>query len=631
MRQVRVVGKLLGVAVLLWCGAPAGAATVAQVLAFTPRQPGVDYSTPKAEEQAACKVESFKGPKGAPPGASGWLLRDPQGLPLRRFYDSNGDNKVDVWSYYKDGVEVYREIDSKFTGKADQYRWLNGAGSRWGIDADGDGHIDSWKAITPEEISQEILQAVITHDFNRLQAVMVSDAELQDLPSAVASTIRELRKGAAAKFQATCTKLSGLGDKTRWLHLETLTPQCQPAEQTGARADYVKYPNATILCETAGKNEWLQTGEIVQVAPGAWRVTDAPSPGLAETVEDSGAVAGTKIVDKELQGLLEQLKALDDKAPTKGGDGSGPNQALASYHLQRADLLERVVAKAKPEEREPWIRQVADALSTAASSSPATDHAALTRLASLEKQVVPAMPGTNLAAYVAYRNLSAEYALKLAQKDAPFAKIQEDWLAQLAKFVQSYPRAPDTADALLQLGMVSEFVGKEIEAKKWYQQLAANFGDTPLAAKGRGAIERLDLEGKQLKLSGPVLGSNQTFDLQQKRGKVVVVYYWASWNGQCVGDFAKLKLLLDSYGDKGLDLVTVNLDSTPEEAQAYLSKAPAPGTHLYQAGGLDSPLAVQYGVMGLPNLFLVNGEGKVLSRTVQIANLEDVVKTHLKK
>jgi thiol-disulfide isomerase/thioredoxin len=627
MRQVRVVGKLLGV-LLLCCGAaPAGAATVAQVLAFTPRQPGIDYSTPKPEEQAACKVEVVKAGRG-----SGWLLRDGQGLPLRRFFDSNGDNKVDVWSYYKDGVEVYREIDSKFSGKADQYRWLGGGGSRWGIDADGDGKIDSWKTITPEELSQEILQAVITHDFNRLQAVMVSDAELQDLPAAAATTVRELRKGAAAKFQATCTKLSGLGDKTHWLHLETLTPQCQPADQTGARADYLKYPNATILCETAGKNEWLQTGEIVQVAPGAWRVIDAPSPGLAETVEDSGgAVAGTKIVDKDLQALLEQLKALDDKAPTKGGDSSGPNQALASYHLQRADLLERVVARAKPEEREPWIRQVADALSTAASSSTATDHTALTRLASLEKQIVPAMAGTNLAAYVAYRNLSAEYALKLAQKDAPFAKIQEDWLAQLAKFVQTYPHAPDTADALLQLGMVSEFVGKEIEAKKWYQQLATSFADNPLAAKGRGALERLDLEGKQLKLSGPVLGSNQTFDLQQKRGKVVVVYYWASWNGQCVGDFAKLKLLLDSYSDKGLDLVTVNLDSTPEEAQAYLSKAPAPGTHLYQAGGLDSPLAVQYGVMGLPNLFLVNAEGKVLSRTVQIANLEDVVKTHLKK
>jgi thiol-disulfide isomerase/thioredoxin len=462
---------------------------------------------------------------------------------------------------------------------------------------------------------------------------MVSDAELQDLPAAEATKIRELRKGAAAKFQATAAKLAGLTDKTHWLHLETLTPQCQPADLTGARADYVKYPNATVLCETAGKNEWLQTGEIVRVAADAWRVIDAPSPGLAETVDDGGAggvAAGTKIVDKDLQALLEQLKGLDDKAP-HGGDSSGPNPVLASYHLQRADLLERIVAKAKPEEREPWIRQVADALSTAASSSPPTERTALSRLASLEKQIVPAMPGSNLAGYVAYRNLSADYALKLAQKDAPFAKIQEDWLVQLAKFVQSYPHAPDTADALLQLGMVSEFVGKESEAKKWYQQLAGNFADSPLAAKGKGAIERLDLEGKQLKLSGPVLGSNQTFDIQQKRGKVVVVYYWASWNGQCVGDFAKLKLLLDTYGDKGLDLVTVNLDSTPEEALAYLSKAPAPGTHLYQPGGLDSPLATQYGVMGLPNLFLVNAEGKVLSRTVQIANLEDVVKTHLKK
>lgn len=36
-----------------------------------------------------------------------------------RFVDTNGDNVVDQWSYYKDGVEVCRDEDVKFTGKAE--------------------------------------------------------------------------------------------------------------------------------------------------------------------------------------------------------------------------------------------------------------------------------------------------------------------------------------------------------------------------------------------------------------------------------------------------------------------------------------------------------------------------------
>src|SRR5207245_7871750 len=56
-------------------------------------------------------------------------------------------NKIDVWSYYKDGKEVYREIDSTFTGKPDQYRWFNDGGAKWGVDETKDGKIKFWKVI----------------------------------------------------------------------------------------------------------------------------------------------------------------------------------------------------------------------------------------------------------------------------------------------------------------------------------------------------------------------------------------------------------------------------------------------------------------------------------------------------
>ena len=124
------------------------------------------------------------------------------------------------------------------------------------------------------------------------------------------------------------------------------------------------------------------------------------------------------------------------------------------------------------------------------------------------------------------------------------------------------------------------------------------------------------LTARSFQLAGPTLdGSNA--DISQFRGKVVVVYYWASWNQQCLGDFAKIKLLLSTYGAKGVELVCVNLDSAATEAQEFLRRSPTPGVHLHQPGGLESPLATQYGIVVLPNMFLVDREGKVVSRTVQ--------------
>src|SRR5262249_38719293 len=158
-------------------------------------------------------------------------------------------------------------------------------------------------------------------------------------PAAEANRIREFQKQAPAKFQATLAKLTGLSDKTHWLHLETPTPQCLPADQTGMKQDIFKYTQGTILCETAGKNEWLQTGEMIQLGL-AGRIIDAPSQGMANEVP---ATAGaSSISDPEVKKLLEELNKIDTAAP-KGAETPGPNPTLTRYNLQRADLIERIV------------------------------------------------------------------------------------------------------------------------------------------------------------------------------------------------------------------------------------------------------------------------------------------------
>src|SRR5688500_11377507 len=221
----------LGGAAFLTChGSAPAAPTVAQVLAFAPRQAGVECTTPTADQQANCKVNLVKGKKG-----SGWMLADVAGTPLRRFYDSNDDNKIDTWSYYKDGAEVYREVDSNFNGKPDQYRWFHTAGSRWGVDANEDGRVDSWKAITREEAGQEVLQAVAAADYARLQALLLTEAEVKllELSEDEAKKLRDSVKAARAKFDEAAAKLKG--KKVTWLHFESGLPQARPGDAAGSK------------------------------------------------------------------------------------------------------------------------------------------------------------------------------------------------------------------------------------------------------------------------------------------------------------------------------------------------------------------------------------------------------------
>jgi hypothetical protein len=362
----------------------------------------------------------------------------------------------------------------------------------------------------------------------------------------------------------------------------------------------------------------VQPGELIQVG-NAWRIISAPVQGSGEVVGNHGPDGMDVTNNPKLEALIARL-AVHDK---KGMEGNvGPQ-----HHLERADIVEQIIAEVKDTEREPWIRQVADSLSSAAQSA---DKTALTRLGRLVEQIVKVMPGTNLAAYVTFRQLQAEYTLKINDRGRNFNDVQTEWVATLTKFVTTYPKAEDTPDAIMQLGTVNEFLQKDTEAKNWYNQLVHNYADTKQAVKAKGAIRRLELDGQPMPLAGPTLKDpNTTFNIDSLHGKYVIVYYWASWTSQSVGDFAKLRLILD--GNKDVELVAINLDNTPKEAQDFLTKSPAPGIHLRQEGGLECKLATDYGVTLPPNVFLLGKDGKCLSHMAHVANVEEEIKKAEKK
>ncbi len=605
------------------------------ILKITPKQ-SVTISTPTDAELAKCTVELIRGTKLANgKTSSGWMLKDGDGRMVRRFFDTEGDGHLHVWSYYHNGEEVYREIDTNSDGKADQYRWLGSNGSKWGIDRRQTGQIDSWAVISPEEVSQEILAAVLTKDFARLQSLMITKEDLDtlQLPEAESNRIRTAITGSQAKFTKTLTTLKTLGEKTKWIHLETKMPQTIPADVLGARLDLVRHKQGTILYPDGDKHDWLQTGELIQVGR-AWKIIDAPAPGsIVDAPSSTGEVAGggsNVDLPDEAKPFLDKLKELDGSAP-KQGDSL---DKIAKYNVDRALILEKIVPLVKGTNRDQWIRQIADCLNAAVQSTP-KDKAPYDRLVQWQTVVEKDGPGSNTAAYVAYRVLSANYSRKLSEtKNADMVKLQEEWRDSLTKFVTNYATAEDTPDALIQLGMLNEFMGKEIEAKNSYTRLVKNFDKHPMVTKAQGAIDRLGLDGKDFALAGTTLGAGNPFDIKTLKGKVVIVYYWSGNNEQCASDFAKIKTLLSIYQNK-VELVCVNLDTQAKDAMTALRATPVSGIHLHSPGnpetGTESPLGTQYGIFVLPNTFLIGADGKVINRNAQVPTLDDDLKKLFKE
>jgi len=110
----------------------------------------------------------------------------------------------------------------------------------------------------------------------------------------------------------------------------------------------------------------------------------------------------------------------------------------------------------------------------------------------------------------------------------------------------------------------------------------------------------------------PAFGSaSETFNLSDYQGKVVILDFWASWCVPCRRSFPWMNEMQNKYGDDGLVIVAVNLDSEVSDAEAFLERYPADYSIYYDH---ERQLARQYGVEAMPSSFLIDREGTVVAR-----------------
>ncbi len=603
--------------------------TADQALRLIPIQHDVDFARPTAEEAAKCTIGAKK-----IDGQVGWVVEDPNGVVLRKFVDTNNDNVVDQWCYFKDGLEVYRDIDSNYNGKADQYRWFHTAGSRWGLDKDEDGQIDVWKAISPEELSAEVIAAMGNKDTARFLRLALTPAEIQTLgigPTKAKQLTEKLGK-LEAGFKQLASQQQDIDPQTKWLLFNGNRPGIVPAGTNESTKDLYVYENVIAIVERDGKTGQVQIGTLVQVGD-AWRLIDTPQLVYADTpVATTGFFfrtnaserpqAATSGVTGEFQKLLAQLESIDASASK-----ATSRDELHKLTSQRFDVLEQIIAQAPKGDQAMWIRDLADRIASAAQSEGYADGTK--RLETLHNRLAKSPQDKDLAAYVKFRQLAADYWLAVSAPGADSMKVQTEWIKKLEDYVTEYPTSPDTAEAMLQLAITEEFAGQEDECKKWYGRIVSEFPKSQAAAKAAGAKTRLESVGKVLNFQGKT-AKGGTVNLAKYRGQVVLLQYWATWCEPCKAHMATLKDLHSRYGRSGFTVIGINLDSTQQEMDSYLAENPLPWTQVFEDGGLDSRPANDLGILTLPTMLLIDQQGKVVNRNVEVSELEKELKRLLR-
>ncbi len=112
------------------------------------------------------------------------------------------------------------------------------------------------------------------------------------------------------------------------------------------------------------------------------------------------------------------------------------------------------------------------------------------------------------------------------------------------------------------------------------------------------------------------------------KGKVILVDIWASWCKPCHEAMPKVKEIYNKYKDKGLTVVSVSVDTNPNDWLKYIEKNPFEWMSLL---GNGQELAQRYDCQYIPYFMVVGKDGKILKQGVGLDGVEEVIKQYLDK
>jgi peroxiredoxin len=96
--------------------------------------------------------------------------------------------------------------------------------------------------------------------------------------------------------------------------------------------------------------------------------------------------------------------------------------------------------------------------------------------------------------------------------------------------------------------------------------------------------------------------------LNEQRGQVVLVNFWASWCGPCRQEMPHLNRLYDKYRASGFTLLAVNIDDDPRQATGTATRWGLKFPVLLDA---DKAVSKLYDLGSMPATVLIDRDGRV--------------------
>lgn len=113
--------------------------------------------------------------------------------------------------------------------------------------------------------------------------------------------------------------------------------------------------------------------------------------------------------------------------------------------------------------------------------------------------------------------------------------------------------------------------------------------------------------------SYPTPDGSKTLGPKDFQGKFLIVDFWASWCGPCRAEVPSMKKIYDQYNKKGVEFLSVSIDTKPEAWQKALTEEQMPWAQVL-APSSGKEITKAYNFSGIPYIILLDQNGRIIAK-----------------